>query len=214
MPAQRLELWTWRLRAACSTSWAIQAYASDRIRTCDIRVKSPLPYRLATDAYYFGFRLFRFRLTIFFFIFSPYCFYILELRALKWTVPVSVRPLQIFSLPRSPDSLTVLIDGTKSTFHFFNLLIFFLLQVLGLHKSWHGGAWTRNPPVNSRMLYRLSYTPILSRYFTGIYQVFRYFYLCGCLFRKHKNKPFALIYPAYGLKISRSPGFLITRRTA
>lgn len=141
MPAQRLELWTWRLRAACSTNWAIQTHASDRIRTCDIRVKSPLPYRLATDAYYFGFRLFRFRLTIFFFIFSPYCYFCVcvmlqlhfifrldycasELIKLKWTVPVSVRPLQIFSLPRSPDSLTVLIDGTKSTFHFFYLLFF------------------------------------------------------------------------------------------
>lgn len=59
MPAQRFELWTLKLRVSCSTKLRTKLYrrfpgftlnAPDVIRTRDIRVKSPLPYRLATDA--------------------------------------------------------------------------------------------------------------------------------------------------------------------
>ena len=57
MPAQRFELWTLKLRVSCSTKLSytgdfqdLSCNAPDVIRTRDIRVKSPLPYRLATDA--------------------------------------------------------------------------------------------------------------------------------------------------------------------
>ena len=57
MPAQRFELWTLKLRVSCSTRLSytgdfqdLSCNAPDVIRTRDIRVKSPLPYRLATDA--------------------------------------------------------------------------------------------------------------------------------------------------------------------
>ena len=49
------------------------ANTSDEIRTHDIRVKSPLPYHLATDAYYLNFRHFFFCFR--FIILSP-CKYI------------------------------------------------------------------------------------------------------------------------------------------
>ena len=57
LPAQRFELWTLKLRVSCSTKLSytgdfqdLSCNAPDVIRTRDIRVKSPLPYRLATDA--------------------------------------------------------------------------------------------------------------------------------------------------------------------
>ena len=57
LPAQRFELWTLKLRVSCSTRLSytgdfqdLSCNAPDVIRTRDIRVKSPLPYRLATDA--------------------------------------------------------------------------------------------------------------------------------------------------------------------
>ena len=54
-----------RLRVACSAIEPRTLSASDRIRTCGIRVKSPLPFRLATDA------LFRF--SILTLLFSFHC---------------------------------------------------------------------------------------------------------------------------------------------
>lgn len=57
LPAQRFELWTLKLRVSCSTRLSytgdfqdLSCNAPDVIRTRDIRVKSPLPYLLATDA--------------------------------------------------------------------------------------------------------------------------------------------------------------------
>lgn len=60
-----LEPATWRLRVACSTIEPRTLSASDRIRTCGIRVKGPLPFHLATDA------LFRF--SILTLLFSFHC---------------------------------------------------------------------------------------------------------------------------------------------
>ena len=65
--------WTCNLRIKspllCQLSHTDAYSASDEIRTHGIRVKSPLPYHLATDAYYLGFSncfRFCFRFMIFF----------------------------------------------------------------------------------------------------------------------------------------------------
>ncbi len=132
MLATGLEPATFGLRVRCSPIELHKPSAPDRTRTCDIWVKSPLPYHLATDAYYLGLsQCFRFRFV--FIIIPPNC-YLLILSAILDAAKLSGFTLasypQAFIHPTSPGISSLvfpLSDHPASTWIDNNVLSFMSL---------------------------------------------------------------------------------------